>query len=106
MTHPTRFQHPPSLKDAVARIDDGEMTRMCLAVNQVFGQGMAGRLMDLIVAARRDACSRDRAAVERPEPEPGGHWATRDNEPDSRTDPEGHRDWQRDRDAQREEGTW
>lgn len=42
-----------------------------------------------------------------PEPEqPGGHWATRDNEPDSRTDPEGHRDWQRDRDAQREEGTW
>ena len=55
----------------------------------------------------RDACSRDRAAVERPEPEePGGHWATRENEPDSRTDPEGHRDWQRDRDAQREEGTW
>ena len=55
----------------------------------------------------RDACSRDRAAVERPEPEePGGHWATRDNEPDSRTDPEGHRDWQRDRDAQRAEGTW
>ena len=55
----------------------------------------------------RDACSRDRAAVERPEPEePGGHWATRENEPDSRTDPEGHRDWQRDRDAQRREGTW
>ena len=58
-------------------------------------------------ATCRDACDRDRAAVERPEPEePGGHWATRDNEPDSRTDPEGHRDWQRDRDAQREEGTW
>ncbi|MDQ5977254.1 MAG: hypothetical protein QG602_226 [Verrucomicrobiota bacterium] len=58
-------------------------------------------------ATWRDACDRDRAAVERPEPEqPGGHWATRDNEPDSRTDPEGHRDWQRDRDAQREEGTW
>ncbi len=37
---------------------------------------------------------------------PGGHWAARDNEPNSRTDPEGHRDWQRDRDAQREEGTW
>lgn len=52
-------------------------------------------------------CDRDRAAVERPEPEePGGHWATRENEPDSRTDPEGHRDWQRDRDAQRREGTW
>lgn len=48
--------------------------------------------------------TRTRAA---PEPEePGGHWATRDNEPDSRTDPEGRRDWQRDRDAQREEGTW
>ena len=58
-------------------------------------------------ATWRDTCDRDRAAVERPEPEePGGHWATRDNEPDSRTDPEGHRDWQRDRDAQREEGTW
>mgnify|MGYP003519884686 FL=1 len=57
-------------------------------------------------ATWRDACDRDRAAVERPEPEPSGHWATRDNEPDSRTDPEGHRDWQRDRDAQREEGTW
>lgn len=57
-------------------------------------------------ATWRDACDRDRAALERPEPEPGGHWATRENEPDSRTDPEGHRDWQRDRDAQREEGTW
>ena len=58
-------------------------------------------------ATWRDACTRDRAAVDRPEPEePGGHWATRDNEPDSRTDPDGHRDWQRDRDAQREEGTW
>ena len=58
-------------------------------------------------ATWRDNCDRDRAAVERPEPEePGGHWATRDNEPNSRTDPEGHRDWQRDRDAQREEGTW
>lgn len=57
-------------------------------------------------ATWRDACDRDRAAVERPEPEPGGHWATRENEPDSRTDPDAHRDWQRDRDAQREEGTW
>ena len=54
MTHPTRFTHPPSLKDAVERISDGEMTRMCLAVNQVFGQGMAGRLMDIIVAARKE----------------------------------------------------
>ena len=58
-------------------------------------------------ATWRDNCTRDRAAVERPEPEePGGHWATRDNEPDSRVDPEGHRDWQRDRDRQIEEGTW
>ena len=58
-------------------------------------------------ATWRDNCDRDRAAVERPEPEePGGHWATRDNEPNSRTDPDAHRDWQRDRDAQREEGTW
>lgn len=57
-------------------------------------------------ATWRGACeSRDMARAA-PEPEqPGGHWATRDNEPDSRADPEGHRDWQRDRDAQREEGT-
>lgn len=44
-----------------------------------------------------------------PEPqpeEPGDHWATRGNEPDSRRDPDAHRDWQRDRDAQIEEGTW
>ena len=59
-----------------------------------------------------DSCMRG-CKPPRPEPEPepepeepGGHWATRDNEPDSRTDPEGHRDWQRDRDQQREEGTW
>ena len=58
-------------------------------------------------ATWRDTCSRERAAAERPEPEePGGHWATRDNEPNSRTDPDAHRDWQRDRDALREEGTW
>ncbi len=54
MTHPTRFEHPPSLKVAVERISDGEMTRMCLAVNQLFGSGLAGRLMDLIVAARKE----------------------------------------------------
>lgn len=57
-----------------------------------------------------DSCMRG-CKPPRPEPEPepeepGGHWATRDNEPDSRTDPDAHRDWQRDRDAQREEGTW
>ncbi len=54
MTHPTRFEHPPSLKIAVERISDEDMTRMCLAVNQVFGNAMAGRLMDLIVAARKE----------------------------------------------------
>lgn len=54
MTHPTRFQHPPSLKDAADRISDEDMTRMCLAVNQTFGNAMAGRLMDLIVAARKE----------------------------------------------------
>lgn len=51
MTHPTRFEHPPSLKVAVERISDDEMTRMCLAVNRTYGTAMAGRLMDLIVAA-------------------------------------------------------
>ena len=68
---------------------------------------------------RKDNCDRNRITrtivdnPPQPEPEPepepeepGGHWATRENEPDSRTDPDGHRDWQRDRDAQIEEGTW
>lgn len=59
MTHPTRFQHPPSLKDAVERISDEDMIRMCLAVNQAFGPGMAGRLMDLIVAAQKEAAKPD-----------------------------------------------
>lgn len=54
MTHPTRFEHPPPLKDAVARISDKDMTHMCLAVNQTFGSAMAGRLMDLIAAARKE----------------------------------------------------
>ena len=54
MTHPTRFEHPPSLKDAVARISDKDMTHMCLAVNQLFGSAMASKLMDLIVAARKE----------------------------------------------------
>ena len=39
-----------------------------------------------------------------PEPEPGPEQP--DREPNRETDPEGHRDWQRDRDAQQEEGTW
>ena len=62
------------------------------------------------LAIYRSTCeSRNTEPKSKPEPEPeepGGHWATRDNEPDSRTDPEGHRDWQRDRDRQIEDGTW
>ena len=54
MTHPTRMKHPPPLKDAVERITDADMTHMCLAVNQLFGSAMASRLMDLIVAARKE----------------------------------------------------
>ena len=54
MTHPTRLEHPPPLKDAVARISDKDMTHMCLAVNQLFGSAMASKLMDLIVAARKE----------------------------------------------------
>lgn len=53
MTHPTRFEHPVPLSVAVERISDDEMTKMCLSVNQSFGTGMAGRLMDLICAARK-----------------------------------------------------
>lgn len=59
MTHPTRFAHPPPLKVAVARISYEDMTRMCLAVNRAFGSGMAGRLMDLIVAARKEVARPD-----------------------------------------------
>lgn len=54
MTHPTRMDHPPSLKDAADRISDKDMTHMCLAVNQLFGSAMASKLMDLIVAARKE----------------------------------------------------
>jgi len=58
-------------------------------------------------ATWRQSCESRDVTRAGPEPEePGGHWATRDNEPDSRTDPEGHRDWRADRDAQVREGTW
>jgi hypothetical protein len=53
----------------------------------------------------RSTCERE-AKPQEPATEQPDHWATRDNEPDSRTDPEAHRDWQRDRDQQREEGVW
>jgi len=55
MTHPTRFEHPVPLSVAVERISDDEMTKICLAVNQLFGSAMASRLMDLIAAARKEA---------------------------------------------------
>jgi hypothetical protein len=54
MTHPTRFEHPVPLSVTVERISDDEMTKMCLAVNQLFGSAMASKLMDLIVAARKE----------------------------------------------------
>lgn len=48
MTHPTRMVGQLPLKDAIDRISDDDMTKMCLAVNQVFGSAMANRLLDLI----------------------------------------------------------
>jgi hypothetical protein len=54
MTHPTRTMDIPPLADAVAAISDEEMTRMCLTVNQMFGNEQAKKLMNLIVAARRE----------------------------------------------------
>ena len=52
MTHPTRMVGQLPLKDAIDRISDDDMTKMCLAVNQVFGSAMANRLLDLIGSAR------------------------------------------------------
>lgn len=54
MTHPTRTILVPTLADAVADISDSEMTRMCLCVNQMFGNDQAKKLLNLVVAARRD----------------------------------------------------
>jgi hypothetical protein len=54
MTHPTRVVDIPSLADAVGAISDGEMTRMCLCINQLYGNEQAKKLLDLIVAARRE----------------------------------------------------
>lgn len=53
MTHPTRQQVIPSLTDAVSKISDEEMTRMCLCVNQLFGNEQSRKLLDLILAARK-----------------------------------------------------
>ena len=55
MTHPTRVKSLPKLKEAVAEISDDEMTRMCLCVNQMFGNAQAVKLMNLIMAARKEA---------------------------------------------------
>jgi hypothetical protein len=55
MTHPTRHPGPVPLRDAVAAISDDDMTRMCLSVNMMFGTGMANKLMELIIAARKEA---------------------------------------------------
>lgn len=52
MTHPTRTVDIPPLAEAA--ISDSEMTRMCLTVNQMFGNEQARKLMNLIVAARRE----------------------------------------------------
>ena len=57
MTHPTRTIYVPSLKEAVDAISDEEMTRMCLCVNQLFGNAQAQKLMLLIVAARKAAAT-------------------------------------------------
>ena len=54
MTHPTRTILVPPLADAVAAISDEEMTRMCLCVNQLFGNEQSRKLLNLIVAARRE----------------------------------------------------
>ena len=53
MTHPTRTVSVPTLKEAVDAISDEEMTRMCLCVNQLFGNAQAQKLMLLIAAARK-----------------------------------------------------
>lgn len=55
MTHPTRHNTGRlSTAEAMRRISDDEMTKMCLAVNTVLGTAAANRLLDLFGAARRD----------------------------------------------------
>lgn len=54
MTHPTRTILVPTLADAVADISDAELTRICLCVNQMFGNDQAKKLLNLVVAARRE----------------------------------------------------
>ena len=59
MTHPTRTVLVPPLADAVAAISDAELTRMCLCVNQLFGNEQAKKLLNLVIAARRVAGPKD-----------------------------------------------
>ena len=58
MTHPTRAKTPMTPAEAMARISDTEMTRMCLCVNQMFGTEQANKLLDLFAAARRPVAAR------------------------------------------------
>jgi hypothetical protein len=54
MTHPTRYAAVPPLADAVARISDMDLTRMCVAVNMGCGSALAAALAEVIWAARRE----------------------------------------------------
>lgn len=54
MTHPTRIDTGTlSVADAMRRITDDEMIKMCLCVNQMFGSSQANKLLDLFGASRR-----------------------------------------------------
>ena len=53
MTHPTRVNTGKmTVADAMRRITDAEMTKMCLAVNVALGTPAANKLLDLFGAAR------------------------------------------------------
>ena len=55
MTHPTRLPDTTlSVADAIGRINVGDMTEMCAAVHSMFGLAQAGKLLNLIEAARRE----------------------------------------------------
>lgn len=63
MTHPTRANTGKlTVTDAMRRINDAEMTKMCLAVNQMFGTGYANKLLDLFGAARMQVRDEDKGA--------------------------------------------
>lgn len=63
MTHPTRNDVGKlTVADAMRRISDDEMTKMCLTVNMSLGTASANRLLDLFGSARRDVRIADGAA--------------------------------------------